>query len=103
TAATAPLPANATPTQLVTLQKLSCPTVSWCVAIGQYTDTSGDGRQLIDTLAGGIWTPSEVVLPANAVDGAGSFSDVACPTAGFCIAVGYYQDTNLSDDGFIDT
>jgi hypothetical protein len=103
TATEAPLPANAAPTQIVMLQKLSCPTVSWCVAIGHYADTSGNGQPLIETLAGGIWTPSEVALPANAIDGAGQVSSVACPTVGFCVAVGDYFDSNLSYDGFIDT
>jgi len=132
------------------------------VAVGNYNDTTDNGRDLIDTLSAGIWTPSEAPLPSNAIAGSSLFeylmsgggvvcgrrgttktpiststvqietlssgvwtghrkhrfppdlpttnhavwfTDLACPAAGSCVAVGQYTDygPDLQVQPFIDT
>jgi len=110
----APLPINAlnneihneNPTAIVT--GVSCPTISWCVAVGNYvtstaangvTDngTAGNEAPFIDTYSSGTWTASEPVLPTNAnTDPAyffGGLSGVSCWAIGACVAVGTYSLT----------
>lgn len=94
----APFPADAaTPAQGVVLQSLSCPTASWCVAVGTYE--AKNSAALIDTFAGGVWTPSAAPPPANAPYpglGAGpTLSKVACPAVGSCVATGTYGSVAL--------
>jgi hypothetical protein len=63
------------------LADLSCPTVSFCVAID---DT---GRAL--TFEGTRWSPPRAVLPDDSADGIGvkGLYLVDCPSARFCLAV----------------
>jgi hypothetical protein len=94
----APFPADAAaPAQGVVLQSLSCPTASWCVAVGTYV--ANNSAALIDTFSGGIWTPTAAPPPTNAPYpglGAGPIlSKVACPAEGFCVAVGTYGSVGL--------
>jgi hypothetical protein len=81
------------------MTQVSCPSANWCVAIGSYDGTTGG---LIETLSGGSWTPTEVAFPANGI-GAVDLQGVNCPAVGFCVAVGSYADTDVSNDGLIDT
>jgi len=98
TPAQAALPADATRTasQDASLNDVACPGAGSCVAVGFYDSGSSAnvGRGLIETLSGGVWTPSAV--PAT-VPGATqvTFVDldgVACPSMGTCVAVGSYYD-----------
>ncbi len=98
----APLPANAAAAQSVALTQISCPATNWCVAIGNYNDSTGNSGGLIETLSGGTWIPSEAPVPDNAVGGA-DLSGVTCPAAGSCVAVGSYLDASESYDGVIET
>ena len=111
TAVEAPLPVNAlnneinneNPTAIVT--GVSCPTSSWCVAVGNYitstaangvanNDTTGNDAPFIDTFSNGTWTASEPVLPTNANTNPayffGGLSGVSCWAIGACVAVGTY-------------
>src|SRR5438128_1634876 len=51
--AEAPLPADADSPANATLQDVSCPAPGSCVAVGSYTDQSGAGQDLIETLSAG--------------------------------------------------
>ena len=103
TAARAPLPANAGSGQGGDLQAVTCLAAGSCTTVGSYTDTSGNGQAMIDTLSGGTWTAAEAAPAANAVSSPYSFlSSVDCPAAGSCTAVGTYVDA-LGDEGLIDT
>jgi hypothetical protein len=94
----APLPANAATTTTPTsfeLNALTCPTADWCVAVGTYLDTEGNQESFIDTLAGGVWTPSEAPLPTASVSS--GLEAVTCFAAGSCLAVGGYSGA-VADD-----
>ena len=101
------LPANANTTagqQNAMLNSVACPSVGHCVGIGEYKDTTGSTQALVATQsAGGAWQASELTLPANANTTAGSqnaqLDSVVCPSAGNCVATGFYTDTTGSDPG----
>jgi hypothetical protein len=107
TAVDAPAPANAGTGTVVTslLGQISCSAGS-CTTVGEYADTSSQYRGLIDTLAGGVWTPTEAPEPANRGTGSNQSADlssVSCTPDGGCTAVGYYDDTSGDSWGLIDT
>ena len=86
TTAALPLPANSFGD--VTFTSVACPAPSTCVAVGSYND----GDAFIDTLSAGTWTTVEAPLPSDGTHGAGDeLTDVACPAAGACVSVGWYQ------------
>jgi hypothetical protein len=106
TAQEAPLPANAGVNPGSTIGAPACPADGSCVAMAEYTDTSGNVQTAIETLAGGVWTPHEAPLPADAAapghqrDLLGS---VACPASGSCTTVGSFAATNGNVQGLIET
>jgi len=101
----APLPANADPSGYDSLSAVSCWAVGSCVAVGFYFDYStGTEQGLIETLAGGSWTPSEALIPTNANLTQYTFlSSVSCPTPNGCVAVGQYTDASGASGGLIET
>ncbi len=104
TAAQAPLPANAVSGFLdpVGLNAVSCPSASYCVAVGGYTDTSSGNDGLLLTWSGGTWTATQAPLPANAISPPSVWlNGVSCPSASSCVAVGQYMDTSGDYDGLL--
>lgn len=104
TPAEAPLPPNAASNPEnggAHLGAVSCPSVSVCVAVGSYTDSSKNHNLdgLLLTWSGGTWTQAEAPLPAGAVDGATNVPDVSCPSVSTCIAVGNHADKNTPEYG----
>ena len=92
TAEEAPLPANAGVRSGMyegQLFAVSCPSVSQCVAVGEYSDSQGNWQALMLTLSKGSWTAAEAPLPDNAMGG-GWLTGVSCPSAAQCVAVGDY-------------
>jgi len=88
------------------LNDVVCTSPSSCVAVGAYTDNQGFTFGLIDTLAGGTWTATAAPEPPDAGSGseqAGNLSAVACPSAGTCMVVGGYVDTNGFLAGMVDS
>lgn len=77
---------------------ISCPSSSFCVAAGNYTDTSGNSDGMLLTLSGGSWTAEQAPLPANAVSAPNAtwLAGVSCVSASFCDAGGVYT---ASDGG----
>ena len=102
-----PLPPDAAMNPTTSLGAETCPATGTCVAVGTYTDTTGDVDGLIETLSGGTWTPTEAPVPANA--GANPFLDqnaldaVNCPMAGSCVAVGMYSNKSGDMEVIIET
>jgi hypothetical protein len=82
----------------------TCTSAVSCVAVGDYGDSSGHERGLLDTFSGGSWTATEAPLPANAaaVPYATIYS-VSCPSDGSCVAVGGYKDGSGDSWGVIET
>jgi hypothetical protein len=104
TATEAPLPTGAASNPLVSLGAVVCPADGSCVATGDYTDTSGDRRGLIETLASGAWTPLVAPLPANAGGNPlASLDAPACSSDGTCVVTGDYTDASDNVRSTIDT
>jgi hypothetical protein len=99
----APMPANADPTKgEVFVKDVSCASVGSCVAVGSYKDATNHPHAMIETYAGGTWTPIEAPSPSDA-DGSFAFlKDVSCPAPGDCFAIGDYSNGS-TDLGYIDT
>jgi hypothetical protein len=92
-AKTAPMPALGTAN--ASLSSVACSSPSWCVAVGSYTDSSGDTQGLLLTWTGTKWTPARAPLPPPDPGGdpdSGSLGSVACPSASSCIATGSYGE-----------
>jgi len=106
TEALLPLGASATDPQAL-LTSVQCGAVGSCVAVGQYVDSTGATQALVETLSGGVWTPSELTLPGDAsTSGSGAFaqlSTVVCPTAGWCAALGLYSQSSGGEQAFVAT
>jgi hypothetical protein len=80
------------------LGAVSCPTPTFCVAVGVYTDTSDKQWGLIDTLSSGAWSATAAPQP-TAVPEADQYAllwEVACPTPNFCLAPGQYENASTN-------
>ena len=102
----APLPGNAEDPSYANLKSVSCPSASYCVAVGYYTDTSGLGEGLLLTWLGGSWSAAEAPLPGNVVGPGidldhGGADAVSCASSTSCAAVGYYMDTSRVSQGLL--
>ena len=103
----APVPSGAG-TGNQALKGVACTSSTSCVAVGSYPDAANRTTALIDTLASGTWSATAGPEPANAgTDGGGTqnstLTQVACPAAGSCVAVGSYEDSSAFTWGLIDT
>ncbi len=101
-AITAPLPADASPTPDAQLYSVSCPSTSWCVAVGDYNTSSGTQEGLVLTGSGTSWTAMTAPLPAGAASAQSTqIQSVACPSLSRCVAVGEYLDSSGDSPGFL--
>ncbi len=96
TAAEAVLPADAAANPDPSLPSVSCASAGNCTAVGTYQDSSGDTQGLLLTQTSGTWAAGEKApLPAGtAASQFVSLSSVSCASAGYCTAVGIYQDSS---------
>lgn len=76
------------------LRSVACGSVSSCVAVGDYTDSSGVDEGLLATLSGSTWKAATAPLPPGGSSG-GSLDSVACGSASSCVAVGAYSGGGL--------
>ena len=88
----APLPADAGPNVDADLLSIDCPIAGSCFAVGNYTNSLGQQRPLVDALSGGVWSAATTALPGDAVAGSTgtSLSSVSCSSSTSCAAVGPY-------------
>jgi hypothetical protein len=86
------------------LYSVSCSTATSCVAVGQYTNTSGDQVAYISTLANGSWSAMAAPQPADAATGSpDSFLfGVSCASPAVCVATGQYTSTTTSTAGLLE-
>jgi hypothetical protein len=115
TAITAPLPTGYAPAQGspgAELTSVACPTAADCVAVGVYTDTSGEARLLLVTGTGSAWKATRAPVPGNArtvgsqaqgVLAPPALTSVTCADAAVCVAVGSYPALKLGIAGLIVT
>jgi hypothetical protein len=106
----APLPADAAGNPNVYFEPgpgtnfVSCPSVSFCVAAGDYTGTSGSTEGVLETWSDGTWTATEAPLPADAAaDPEAALLGLSCPTASFCLATGIYNSTSSGSGNLLET
>jgi len=101
TASRAPLPTGGGAD--VSLDAISCPSAGNCVAVGTYTDTSGNRQGLILTESNSAWSASEVSLAglSTAANPIGNLRSVSCPQAGNCTAAGTYVDGSSDQQGLL--
>jgi len=88
------------------LDAVSCASPSWCVAAGTYAGTTGRHFGLLEVVSGSTVAAAEAPEPPGAgtgTDQSAGIESVACPTAGACTAVGYYEDDQGRQGGLIDT
>jgi hypothetical protein len=94
TATTAPQPSDAGTTDSgASLDTVSCPTTSTCLAGGEYTNTTSVGKlaPLLETLTSDAWTPSQPPLPADAFRvGPSGIQSLSCQSATACVGIGEY-------------
>jgi hypothetical protein len=69
------------------LNAVSCAGPGNCVAVGLTVPASRDQLALIERLSGGSWSIASNPAIAGATDS--PLDAVSCPTAAFCVAVGY--------------
>ena len=83
------------------LTGVSCPTVSYCMAVGKYKAGAGGVWQtLAETWNGSAWT---VNLPSNtSATVSNILSGVSCPSSGFCVAVGAAQTSGTGGATLVD-
>jgi len=93
-AVTAPLPGDAQPTNnRLSLDSVSCPTATTCVAVGDYLNEAGSQVGLIETEIWAGFTEQAVVASMREEEAGGEdLESVACAGAGDCTAVGSYLD-----------
>jgi hypothetical protein len=75
----------------VVLRSVSCPTTSFCMAVGDYQNAAGQYRTLIEKWNGSTW---EIVPSPNngpEASAANFLSGVSCASPSACEAVGYYR------------
>jgi hypothetical protein len=94
-AATAPLPADASANPDVSIGGMSCPTTTSCTAVGSYEDPSDDQFGLILTLSDGTWSAAAAPIGA---DEETVLDAVSCPTLTRCFAAGEQQSVATGAD-----
>jgi hypothetical protein len=98
------LPPNANTTvgqQVAHVGSVACPSAGNCVVTGDYI-TGDESHPWAATESGGTWQQAtEVSLPADAAPTSISpqaqedaLTSVSCPSAGNCVAVGWYQSAS---------
>jgi len=106
TAATAPQPttSGSGAQQFAYLREISCDGPSYCVAIGTYHLTTGNGAGLIDTLSNGTWTAARAPEPQGSGSGTNQdtvLESLTCPAVGTCAAGGWYKTTSGGEPAFV--
>jgi hypothetical protein len=101
-----PLPVNGDSGDLVTLDSVACQSISTCVVIGDYFDTSGYGQGFLVSGSGSSWTASEMPVPTGGSFGEGSpgrisSADFLACTSASCAVVGNYTDSSGSQQGMV--
>ena len=76
------------------LSAISCPTTSFCVALGGFFD-GGVSAPFVDTWDGATWTAQTLSMPDDVSDiNTNSYVDISCGAAGSCVAAGSYRTTD---------
>jgi hypothetical protein len=84
---------------------LSCPSASFCVAVGGSSGPLGSAGNELYTLSSGSWTVTAAATSTLSPPAAAgpALDAVSCPVAGWCVAVGSYHDGSGVTRGVIET
>jgi hypothetical protein len=91
-----PAPEGATSSEL---HGVDCPTTTFCVAGGSYTDSGGSIWAMSATWNGTSWTLRTVAKPAGSIRTV--LLDVSCSSASACAGVGIYRDSGGLQTSFV--
>lgn len=91
-----PEPAGATSSEL---HGVDCPTTTFCVAVGSYTDGGGSIWAMSATWNGTSWTLVSVPKPSGSIRTV--LLDTSCSSASACAAVGIYRDAGGLQTSFV--
>ena len=86
---------NPTAPAAVKLNAVSCASSTSCIAVGQYTDTTGFDQTLAEAWNGAQWSIQATPNPSGLGDR--KFNSVSCPTPTACVAVGSDDDGQLAE------
>ncbi len=80
-------------------QAVSCPTTTYCIAVGAYETTAGYYLPLVETYSNGAWSAAQAPLPGDVAPGPspepeGSLTNVDCTAVASCVAVGSYENSS---------
>jgi hypothetical protein len=108
TGAAGPQPSNGAPvaSEGSILYTVDCPTVSYCVASGNYEVPGSQNAPLLETYSAGTWTATEPPEPNDVSTASGAFAyakSVACYGPSSCAFTGTYKNTSGQTEGFLDT
>jgi cytochrome c551/c552 len=84
---------------------VSCPSAGNCTAAGDYADRSARFQAFVASEQNGRWG-NAIKLPGTAALNAGGIASVnwvSCPSAGNCVAGGYYTDHAFRNQAFVAT
>ena len=87
------------------ISSVSCTSAGNCSAGGYYTDSSFHQHALVAGQVNGTWGKA-LEVPGTPVLNQGEFAaitSVSCTSAGNCSAGGYYQDSSLDLQAFVDS
>lgn len=86
----------------MTLNAVSCSTVSTCAAVGEYDDQSGNQHGALLTWNGTAWTASAAPVPPGVSANPGvTISTVSCAEPTGCAAAGDYTDSSGNQQGLL--
>ena len=83
---------------------VSCPARDSCVAVGFVRSSARVGIPFIERLSGGRWHPVAPPRPGDASPSEVSLlTDISCPAADWCVATGWYLNTDGHHAAYADT
>jgi hypothetical protein len=83
------------------LNDVSCWSAGNCLAVGAYTDGSGNTQGLIETETDGTWNTgvkAPVGVDATTPDPGETLLKVSCSATGSCVAIGTYEENFGNDE-----
>jgi hypothetical protein len=82
------------------LNGVSCASANFCAAVGDYFNSHAGGS-MIDMWDGQKWSLTPSPSPGQEPH-PGTLNSVSCPSANFCVAVGYYDPDSISESTLIE-
>ena len=84
------------------VNSVSCSSTTFCVAGGDYTDSTFHNQSFVSTWNGSSWSDQEIAATLNA-GGSSQVYSVSCSSATFCVAGGSYYDSANHNQSFVST